>query len=202
MKTRGEGMAEDDDAMRPEYDFSEGVRGMTAQRYAQGTNVVVISPEVLEVFPDGAAVNEALRALAPVLRRSRAAARPPFDRHSGDDEPEHKERENAAAETEIRQREDAAEVREELLAEQKRLDERAAAVRNSEARVRDSVEVLDACINGGLEPDPTREALFAVAEGHPLDEAAESALQRERARKRRAAEKNDLPTAKSDRSRP
>lgn len=32
MKTRGEGMAEDEDAMRPEYDFSEGVRGMTAQR--------------------------------------------------------------------------------------------------------------------------------------------------------------------------
>ena len=89
-----------------------------------------------------------------------------------------------------------------MLAEQKRLDERAAAVRNSEARVRDSVEVLDACINGGLEPDPTREALFAVAEGHPLDEAAEKALQRERARKRRVAEKNDLPAAKSDRSRP
>ena len=199
MKVRGEGMAEDDDAMRPEYDFSEGVRGMTAQRYAQGTNVVVISPEVLEVFP-GAAVNEALRALAPVLRRSRAAARPPLDRRSGTAEPEHKEREDAAAETEIRQREDAAEVREELLAEKKRLDERAAAVRNSEARVRDSVEVLDACINGGLEPDPTREALFAVAEGHPLDEAAEKALQRERARKRRAAEKNDLPAAKSDRS--
>ena len=54
-----------------------------------------------------------------------------------------------------------------------------------------AVEVLDACINGGLEPDPTREALFAVAEGHPLDEAAESALQRERVRKRRVAEKND-----------
>ena len=200
MKMRGEDMAEDEDAMRPEYDFSEGVRGITAQRYAQGTNVVVISPEVLEVFPDGAAVNEALRALAPVLRRSRAAARLPLDRHSGAAELEHKER-DAAAETEIRQRKDAAEVREELLAEQKRLDERAAAVRNSEARVRDSVEVLDACINGGLEPDPTREALFAVAEGHPLDEAAESALQRERARKRRVAEKNDLPAAKRDRNR-
>ena len=68
-------MAEDEDTMRPEYDFSGGVRGATAQRYAQGTNVVVISPEVLDVFPDGAAVNEALRALAPVLRRSRAAER-------------------------------------------------------------------------------------------------------------------------------
>ena len=73
MKTRGEGMTEDEDTMRPEYDFSQGVRGVTAQRYAQGANLVVISPEVLDVFPDGAAVNEALRALAPVLRRNRAA---------------------------------------------------------------------------------------------------------------------------------
>ena len=58
-------MAGDEGAMRPEYDFSRGRRGVTAQRYAQGANVVVISPEVLDVFPDGAAVNEALRALAP-----------------------------------------------------------------------------------------------------------------------------------------
>ena len=68
-------MAEDEDTMRPEYDFSQGIRGVTSQRYAQGANVVVVSPKVLDVFPDGAAVNEALRALAPVLRRSRAAKR-------------------------------------------------------------------------------------------------------------------------------
>jgi len=63
----------DRDTMRPEYDFSGGRRGVTAARYAQGTNVVVIAPEVLDVFPDGAAVNEALRALAPVLRQQRRA---------------------------------------------------------------------------------------------------------------------------------
>ena len=73
MKTRGDDMAADEDTMRPEYDFSHGERGVTARRYAQGANVVVISPDVLDVFPDGAAVNEALRALAPVLRRCRAA---------------------------------------------------------------------------------------------------------------------------------
>lgn len=61
----------DRDTMRPEYDFSGAVRGVTAARYAQGTNVVVIDPEVLDVFPDGATVNEALRALAPVLRHQR-----------------------------------------------------------------------------------------------------------------------------------
>ena len=75
MRTRSDDMAEDGDTMRPEYDLSQGTRGVTAQRYARGANVVVISPEVLDVFPDGAAVNEALRALAPVLGRCRAAER-------------------------------------------------------------------------------------------------------------------------------
>jgi len=63
----------DRDTMRREYDFAGAVRGATAARYAQGANVVVIAPELLDVFPDGASVNEALRALAPVLRRSRKA---------------------------------------------------------------------------------------------------------------------------------
>lgn len=62
---------DDRDTMRPEYDFSAAVRGITAARYAQGTNVAVIDPEVLDVFPDGAAVNQALRAIAPVLRQYR-----------------------------------------------------------------------------------------------------------------------------------
>ena len=60
--------------MRPEYDFSKGVRGVTAARYAEGTNVVVIDPQVLDVFPNGEAVNQALRALAPVLRQQRQVA--------------------------------------------------------------------------------------------------------------------------------
>jgi hypothetical protein len=60
--------------MRREYDFSKGVRGVTAARYAQGTNIVVIDPQVLDVFPDSDAVNETLRALAPVLRQQRQAA--------------------------------------------------------------------------------------------------------------------------------
>jgi hypothetical protein len=64
----------DRDTMRPEYDFSKAVRGATAARYAQGTNIAVIDPEVLDVFPDTAAVNRTLRALAPVLRQERRAA--------------------------------------------------------------------------------------------------------------------------------
>lgn len=62
------------DTMRPEYDFSTAVRGVAAARYAEGANIVVIDPEVLDVFPDGATVNKMLRALAPVLRRQRRVA--------------------------------------------------------------------------------------------------------------------------------
>ena len=63
----------DRDTMRPEYLYFNGkaVRGATAARYTKGANIVAIDPEVLDVFPDGSAVNEALRALAPVLRRQR-----------------------------------------------------------------------------------------------------------------------------------
>jgi len=59
----------DKDTMRPEYDFSKGVRGVTAARYREGTNIIVLDPDLMDVFPDSEAVNEALRALAPVLRR-------------------------------------------------------------------------------------------------------------------------------------
>lgn len=64
---------EDGDTMRPEYDFSKAVRGVTAARYAQGTNVVLLDPDVAEIFPDARAVNEALRTFA---RLARAAPRP------------------------------------------------------------------------------------------------------------------------------
>lgn len=59
------------DTTRPEYDFSGGVRGGTAARYCQGGNVVVVDPDLAGLFPDGKSVNEALRALAKVIRRGR-----------------------------------------------------------------------------------------------------------------------------------
>ena len=61
--------------LRPEYDFSAAVRGATSARYRQGTNIAVIDPDLLDVFPNGAAVNEALRALAPMLRRKHPTGR-------------------------------------------------------------------------------------------------------------------------------
>ena len=56
--------AEDD--LLPHYDFRGGVRGKYAARYREGTNVVVLAPDVAARFPDSAAVNRALRALAEV----------------------------------------------------------------------------------------------------------------------------------------
>ena len=62
---------EDRDTLRPEYDFRGAVRGVTAARYARGTNIVAVDPEVRDVFPNSGAVNDALRALAPLLREQR-----------------------------------------------------------------------------------------------------------------------------------
>jgi len=70
MSKATEPASREDDDMRPEYDFSNAVRGATARRYASGANLVVIAPDLLDVFPDGEAVNDALRALAPMLRRA------------------------------------------------------------------------------------------------------------------------------------
>ena len=47
---------------RAEYDFSRGTRGKYAKRYEEGTNVVVLEPDVAAAFPTAEAVNEALRA--------------------------------------------------------------------------------------------------------------------------------------------
>ena len=63
-------MNQDDiDTMRDEYDFSEGVRGKHHEAYRQGTNVVVLAPDVAKVFRDSAAVNRALRAIAQAHER-------------------------------------------------------------------------------------------------------------------------------------
>jgi hypothetical protein len=53
--------SEEVDDMRPEYDFSGGVRGKYAAQYAAGTNVVRLEPDVAAVFPDSESVNAALR---------------------------------------------------------------------------------------------------------------------------------------------
>ena len=61
----------DDMELREEYDFSGGVRGKYAKRYAEGSNVVVLDPELSDLFPDSKSVNEALRYLAKLFRQTR-----------------------------------------------------------------------------------------------------------------------------------
>jgi hypothetical protein len=54
------------DELRPEYDLSKlkgKVRGKYSERYKQGTNVILLEPDVASVFPNSEAVNEALRKL-------------------------------------------------------------------------------------------------------------------------------------------
>ena len=49
------------DEMRPEYDLTGGVRGKYYERYQQGTNVVLLEPDLAKVFRDSGSVNTALR---------------------------------------------------------------------------------------------------------------------------------------------
>jgi hypothetical protein len=58
-----------DPDMLDEYDFSKGVRGKYAKRYAEGTNIVVLSPDIAQIFPTSESVNEALRVLVKAARQ-------------------------------------------------------------------------------------------------------------------------------------
>ena len=57
--------------MRMEYDFSKGVRGKHAARYAEGTNVVVLDPDVALEFRTTEEVNETLRAVSKLVNQHR-----------------------------------------------------------------------------------------------------------------------------------
>ena len=53
------------------YDFKNGVRGKYAARFAKGTNLVALAPDVAKVFPDSESVNDALRVLVRLSQRTR-----------------------------------------------------------------------------------------------------------------------------------
>lgn len=76
MKPRPPRIAE----MRAEYDFSNAVRGKHLKRLTkEGSNVVVLDPDIAKAFPDSASVNEALR----VVLKAGRTARGPTTRSSG-----------------------------------------------------------------------------------------------------------------------
>ncbi|HKO96524.1 MAG TPA: hypothetical protein VJU86_06020 [Pyrinomonadaceae bacterium] len=66
---------ETDAGMLEEYDFSNGVRGKYVERFAKGCNVIVLDPDVAQIFPDSESVNQALRGLAEVIRNQTGKAR-------------------------------------------------------------------------------------------------------------------------------
>jgi len=53
------------------YDFSKGVRGKYARKYHQGSNIIVLDPDLAERFPNSQAVNQALRSLADIQDRKK-----------------------------------------------------------------------------------------------------------------------------------
>ena len=65
--------ASKDDDMDVEYDFRGDVRGKYVERLAQGSNIVVLDPDVAAWFGDSTAVNNALRAIAEIAERQRKA---------------------------------------------------------------------------------------------------------------------------------
>lgn len=62
----------DADEILPEYDFSRATRNKYASRYAAGSAVVVLEPDVAAAFPSSGEANEALRALAGIIRKHRS----------------------------------------------------------------------------------------------------------------------------------
>ena len=77
MKKRTENRVRHDE-LRREYDLSKlngGVRGKYTARYRAGTNLVLLSPDVAEYFPDEQSVNKALRSLIHGAKRPLRRAR-------------------------------------------------------------------------------------------------------------------------------
>jgi hypothetical protein len=61
----------DTDEILPEYDFKRGSPNKFASRYAAGSTVIVLEPDVAAAFPNSEEVNEALRALAGIIEKRR-----------------------------------------------------------------------------------------------------------------------------------
>ena len=58
--------------MKKAYDFSNGIKGKYSRRYDQGTNLVLLDPDVAKVFTTPTSVNRALRALAKIIKTQKA----------------------------------------------------------------------------------------------------------------------------------
>jgi hypothetical protein len=68
------GIERGENNMRKEYDFSKGVRGKYAKAYKEGTNLVLLDPDVAKVFKTPTSVNQALRSLAKIIKAQKQKA--------------------------------------------------------------------------------------------------------------------------------
>jgi hypothetical protein len=69
-----------------EYDFSKGVRGKNARQYAQGSNVVVLPPDLAKAFPTRQAVIDALHGLVSLAQKTaRPSSQKSFSRRPASD---------------------------------------------------------------------------------------------------------------------
>jgi len=75
---------EPNDGLRPEYDLGPllktGVQGKYAERFQEGTNLVLLAPDVAEAFPTAEAVNETLRLVLQLTELRAKKRRPPSSR--------------------------------------------------------------------------------------------------------------------------
>ena len=63
--------------LREEYDFSQmpnGIRGKYAEQYNEGVKLILLEPDVAEMFPNAKSINEALRALSKIIQQHEKAA--------------------------------------------------------------------------------------------------------------------------------
>ncbi|MHB9027759.1 MAG: hypothetical protein ACYC9O_03210 [Candidatus Latescibacterota bacterium] len=63
-----------DPDMLAEYGFSDAVQGKYSRKCPEGTNVVVIEPDVAKYFPDHDSVNNALRSLIEIIKKQKSRA--------------------------------------------------------------------------------------------------------------------------------
>jgi hypothetical protein len=80
-RSKGRAAQPDIDEILPEYDFSRARPNKYAGRYAAGSMVVVLEPDVAAAFPSSGEANDALRALAGIIQKRRQ--RPTVSRRIG-----------------------------------------------------------------------------------------------------------------------
>ena len=77
MKKKSKGEKTDD--LRPEYDLGallkDGVQGKYADRFREGTNLVLLDRDIAEAFPSDEAVNTALRLVIQLKQLPRSEKR-------------------------------------------------------------------------------------------------------------------------------